>query len=226
MEDRFIAIASLVCEPARAGILWNLLDGRAYTATELAVAVNISSTSASNHLAKLLEADLLKVDKQGKHRYYSFSHADVAYAVESLANLASRGEVFEKKKDVAPSGLKFCRTCYDHLAGYVGVKIFDSLVQKQLLARYRGQYRVTTKGQAWLAEFGIQWDEIRAERRPFIRECLDWSERRPHLAGRLGSLLLERMLERGWFRRVRESRELILTANGQKGLLTHLNLEL
>src|SRR4249920_3814767 len=120
-ENKFVDIAALVGEPARAKMLWNLLDGRAYTASELAIVADISGTSASNHLAKLLGADLLKVEKQGRHRYFSFSKPEIAYVVESLANLCGHSSK-KMTNEIAPPGVKYCRSCYDHLAGRVGVK--------------------------------------------------------------------------------------------------------
>jgi DNA-binding transcriptional ArsR family regulator len=129
-EERFVFISGLICEPARAIMLWNLLDGRAYTATELAMAANISSTSASNHLSKLLTADIVKVESQGRHRYFSFSRPEVAYVVESLANLAQHDSKNILKKDSEVKGVKYCRTCYDHLAGFVGVQITEALEKK------------------------------------------------------------------------------------------------
>src|SRR4030095_1363520 len=135
VEENFVQLSALICEPARARLLWNLLDGRAYTASELAIVGDISPTSASNHLAKLLEADLVKVEVQGKHRYYSFSKPEVAYVVESMASLAAPNgkKVMEIKREL--SGIKFCRTCYDHLAGYIGVQITDAMELKSLIKK-------------------------------------------------------------------------------------------
>jgi len=225
MEDTFVHIAALICEPVRATMLWNLLDGRSYTATELASAAGISPTSASNHLSKLLEADLLKVDKQGKHRYYSFASEEVAYAVEALANLASNKTTRSKEHTAAPAGIKYCRTCYDHLAGFVGVRLMDSLLQKGYLSKTADDdYTITPKGWKWLLQFEITESYTEGSRRPFIRECLDWSERRPHLAGKLGALLLEKMFQKQWFRKVRFSRELILTSKGKQEMYSLLGI--
>lgn len=224
MEDTFVHIAGLICEPVRATMLWNLLDGRSYTATELASAAGISSTSASNHLSKLLEADLLKVDKQGKHRYYSFASENVAYAVEALANLANSKTIRSKEHATTPAGIKYCRTCYDHLAGFIGVKLMDSLLQKGYLAKTADDYIITPRGWKWLSQFDITENYPDESRRPFIRECLDWSERRPHLAGKLGALLLEKMFQKQWFRKVRFSRELILTSKGKQEMYSLLGI--
>ena len=226
MEDTFVHTAALICEPVRATMLWNLLDGRSYTATELAFAADISSTSASNHLTKLLEAELLKVDKQGKHRYYSFANEEVAYAVEALANLANNKANRSKAHSPTPAGIKYCRTCYDHLAGFVGVKLMEALLRKGYLSKTANEYILTPKGWKWLSQFEITKNDTDGSRRPFIRECLDWSERRPHLAGKLGALLLEKMFQKQWFRKVRFSRELVLTSKGKQEMHALLGITL
>ena len=144
-EEKFVAIAGLICEPARAKMLWNLLDGRAYTATELSAAADISTNSASNHLAKLLAADLLKFEMQGRHRYYSFAKPEIAYAVESLANLANGNSPSVAKQEKIAGGMKYCRTCYDHLAGFVAVKIVESLEEKDFLQKTEKSYTQSRK---------------------------------------------------------------------------------
>jgi len=226
VEENFVQLSALICEPARARLLWNLLDGRAYTASELAIVGDISSTSASNHLAKLLEADLIKVELQGRHRYYSFSKPEVAYVVESLASLANAHSGKTIKEQIIPEGIRFCRTCYDHLAGYVAVKMVDAMELKGIIQRADGAYLVTTKGWKWFSEFDIDKSSFQNTRRPLTRQCLDWSERRPHLAGQLGAIFLNRMLERKWFKRTQFSRELNITSNGRRDLYTLLKLEL
>jgi len=218
VEEKFISVSGLICEPTRAKMLWNLLDGRAYTASELSHIASISSTAASNHLARLLEADIIKVEMQGRHRYYSFSNPEVAYVVEALANFANSNSVDTDKKEVALSGIKFCRTCYDHLAGYVGVKVVETLEQKGYIKKAGAIYTVTNKGWNWFAELDINKNDFENDRRPLTRQCLDWSERRPHLAGQLGARLLEKMLQRKWFRGVQFGRELIVTSMGRKEL--------
>ncbi|MEZ0609254.1 ArsR/SmtB family transcription factor [Fibrella sp. WM1] len=226
VDDRFVSITGLICEPTRARMLWSLLDGRAYTATELSASANTSATSASNHLAKLLEADLVKVEVQGRHRYYSFSGPEVAYAIESLANLAGGPWPAKKQAVSASSGLRFCRTCYDHLAGHVSVRIVDALLQRQCIDRTDTAFLVTENGWEWFEKLAIYQEDFSPSRRPLARPCLDWSERRPHLAGQLGAVLLDRMMARQWFRKVQFSRELVLTHAGQQGLSDVLNLNL
>jgi DNA-binding transcriptional ArsR family regulator len=214
VDEKFVAVTQLICEQARAKMLWSLLDGRAYTASELAISADVSITSASNHLAKLLEADIIKVEAQGRHRYFSFSRPEVAYAVESLANLADNNSRSIVKKINEPKSLKYCRTCYDHLAGFAGVTITEALEKKGFIAKDGVIYTVTRKGWNWFAALGIEREEVQNKRRPVARQCLDWSERRPHLAGQLGAIWLEKMLEKNWVRKVKFSRELIITSRG------------
>jgi DNA-binding transcriptional ArsR family regulator len=226
VEEKFISITGLICEQARAKMLWSLLDGRAYTATELAVAAEISVTSASNHLSKLLEANIVKVELQGRHRYYSFSRPEVAYAVEALANLAGKQDQEKTDKTSGKGGIKYCRTCYDHLAGYIGVKIADALAHDGLITMAESEYLITERGWEWGKEIGILRGELGNTRRPLTRLCLDWSERKPHLAGEFGATLLSKMLDEKWFRKVQFSRELIVTPKGYEKLKASLGLEL
>lgn len=193
-------------------MLWNLLDGRAYTASELSIVANTSPTAASNHLSKLLEAELVKVEIQGRHRYYSLSTSEVAHAVEGLANLAGHDLTKAVSKEPEKSGVKYCRTCYDHLAGFVGVRIVEALETNGYLAKCGKAYSVSEEGWQWFLSFDISKDDFKNSRCPVTRQCLDWSERRPHLAGQLGAEFLSRMLERKWFKKVEFSRELVITA--------------
>ena len=224
-QEQFLEIAALLGEPARAKMLWNLLDGRAYTATELSLSAGISTTAGSNHLTKLLSANLLKVEKQGRHRYYSFSGADIAYVVESMAGVGTKGGSMAQQQ-VQRTGIKYCRTCYDHLAGYAGVVLVDAFESKGILLRSGNEYKVTGKGWKWFSSLHISEDQFTRVRRPLTRQCVDWSERRPHLAGQLGAVLLQKMLERKWFRAVRGSRELIVTPAGGTNLYDLLGIVL
>ncbi|KAK6020262.1 transcriptional regulator, ArsR family [Ostertagia ostertagi] len=207
-------------------MLWTLLDRRAYTAGELATSTGISPTSASNHLAKLLAADIIKVESQGRHRYFSFARPEVAYVIESLATLANNKTGNKQKKIIASGGITYCRTCYDHLAGYVAVSIVDALERKHYIRKNQSLYAVTPKGWEWFAQFGIDKDAFTNNRRPLARQCLDWSERRPHIAGQLGAALLESMLDKKWFRKVQFSREMIVTAKGKDELYKTLGIDL
>jgi DNA-binding transcriptional ArsR family regulator len=226
VEDKFVSISALMCEPTRAKMLWNLLDGRAYTASELSIVADTSPTSASNHLSKLLEAEIVKVKIQGRHRYYSLSNSEVAYAVEGLANLANNSSTKNIKKKPEQNGVKYCRTCYDHLAGFVGVKIVETLETKGYLTKSKNIYLITEKGWEWFLFFNISKEDFNNNRRPVTRQCLDWSERRPHLAGQLGAEFLNKMLERKWFKKVEFSRELVVTSKGRQELYELLGVAL
>lgn len=226
VEDNFVSISAVLCEPTRARMLWNLLDGRAYTASELSIVADISPTAASNHLSKLLEAEIVKVEIQGRHRYYSISNTEVAFAVEGLVNLANNSTSKSLKKEPEKNGVKYCRTCYDHLAGFVGVKIVETLEAKGYLVKSKGIYLVSEKGWEWFDILDISKENFSNNRRPLARQCLDWSERRPHLAGQLGAAFLNRMLERKWFKKVEFSRELIVTLKGRQQLYELLGITL
>lgn len=226
VEDKFVSISALICEPTRAKMLWNLLDGRAYTASELSIVADTSPTSASNHLSKLLEAAIVKVEIQGRHRYYSLSNTEVAFAIEGLANLANNNATKIVNKEIEKSGVKYCRTCYDHLAGFVGVKIVETLETKGYLAKSKNIYLVSEKGWKWFEILNISKDSFDNNRRPVTRQCLDWSERRPHLAGQLGAEFLNKMFERKWFKKVEFSRELVATSKGRQELYELLGVAL
>ena len=224
----FTALTSLIGEPVRATILWNLLDGRALTATELAMRANVSPPGASMHLNKLVQANLLAVESQGRHRYYRLSNAEVAFAVEALANL------IPAKGENQPSPAKFrllndpkyCRTCYDHLAGTVGVAITERLVKQKIITPREKEYDVTKKGIKFFADFGVDVEEMRMKRRFFAKTCLDWSERKHHLSGILAAEFLARLIELDWLRRIPDSRAVSITSAGKKGFAETLKLEL
>lgn len=225
-EGQFVSISALLCEPTRAKMLWNLLDGRAYTASELSIVADTSPTSASNHLSKLLQAGIVKVENQGRHRYYSLSNAEVAYVVEGLANLANNNSAKKVIHEPARNAVKYCRTCYDHLAGFVAVKIVESLETKGLLSKSKNIYLLSEKGWDWFRFLNISEEDFTNNRRPLTRQCLDWSERRPHLAGQLGAAFLSRILQRKWFKKVEFSRELVVTGKGRQELYDLLGIEL
>lgn len=225
-ESNFISITALICEPVRAKVLWKLLDGRAYTATELAHSASVSPSSMSNHLNKLLKGSVLKVETQGRHRYYRFSNAEVAYVVESLANLVSHKRDNPQQHTQAKSGLEYCRSCYDHLAGYTGVSITQAMIHRGYIKTSGKEFLVSDLGWEWFTAIGIEKSNFKKSRRPLARQCLDWSERRPHLAGQLGAIFLQKTMENHWFKRVQFSRELIITSSGRQNLYKLLGLEL
>ncbi len=228
VEERFKTMASLIGEPARATMLWCLLDGRALTATELAIRADVSAQSASMHLNKLVQAGILTVESQGRHRYYRFAQPETAYVIEALANLATPQHVKPgaTPEPAATDGIRYCRTCYDHLAGKVAVEITNRLVREKILIAGPQQYDVTRKGAQWFHELDIDVEFLKQERRQLSRRCLDWSERKPHLAGALGAALLTTWTDRQWVTRHKNSRLATLTARGQEGLYKLLGLNL
>jgi DNA-binding transcriptional ArsR family regulator len=217
-DNQFSTIACLIGEHARATILWNLLDGRAYTAGELAVSANISPQSASNHLNKLIKADFLKVEKQGKHRYYKFAREEVAFAIESIANLMPYKKPNGFQKSIVNGDIQYARTCYDHLAGKFAVDLTQTLIKQKILKLDGNHFLVSSKGEAWFEMIGLNINELKNTKRHFAKPCLDWTERKHHLAGALGAALLNQMLSFNWIRKKANSRIVILTAKGETEL--------
>lgn len=224
MDDQFSQLAALIGDPVRAKILWVLMDKRAYTATELAIYADTTPQNISMHLTKLINADLLKAESQGRHKYYTFARPEVPYAVEAIAGLLPKQE---SKQPASTDGepIRFCRSCYDHLAGKVGVLVNEGLIKKRYLFENGGDYGVSADGKRWFAGLGIDIDELKKQKRHFAKPCLDWSERRSHLAGALGAALLTKLLEEGWLRRIKGGRILTLTGKGEQSLFETLGIE-
>ena len=220
-------VAAAIGEPARARMLYCLLDGQARTSTELAMVGEVSPSTASAHLARLIERQLLSVRSQGRHRYYRLAGPAVARVLEALSAAAGQdGAEFVSR---TPAHLRFARTCYDHMAGRAAVVLrarFEQLRWVCASAETKGEYAVTALGRAAFAAFGIDIDEVRAQRRRFAYACVDWSERRPHIAGALGHALLQATLERKWFVQDLDSRALRITAAGRRQLRARFGLDL
>ena len=211
-------IAAAMGDPARARILYCLLDGHARTSTELAIVAEVSPSTASDHLARLKQQRLVAVLAQGKHRYYSLGGRNVAAALEALSVVAGQPEhTFVPN---TPSRLRAARTCYDHMAGKIAVQLHDRLIELGWLttgANGSG-YEVTGDGAKTFALLGIDLDATRALRRRFACPCLDWSERRPHLGGALGAALLKVALKKRWATQELNSRVLNITLSGRREL--------
>jgi len=216
MENQFKQIASLIGDPTRATIMWTLMDGKTFTATELAITADTSPQNISMHLAKLINAELLAVETQGRHKYYKFSRREIAYAIEAMVNLIPHATAIKKLNTENRSAIKHCRTCYDHLAGKVGVAVTDSLLKQKIIFEAGNVFEVSKKGEKWFQELGIDIEELRIQRRSFVRPCLDWSERRHHIAGSLATALFDKMLLADWIRRTKNSRVIVITSKGQK----------
>ena len=213
MKEQIGEIFSIIGDPVRSNILWTLIDGKAYTASELAFSADTSPQNISMHLNKLLQANLLQVERQGRHRYYRYSKPEVAYAIEAVANLVPPQH--HKTIEHKDTPIRHCRTCYDHLAGKVGVLIADSLVRNNLIVPAEDAFSVTKSGEVFFLELGIKTIELEKKKRAFARPCLDWSERKHHLAGALGAALLNSMLEQDWIRRKQNTRAILITSKGQ-----------
>lgn len=207
-------IASLVSEPSRAAILTVLLDGRFHTAGELAYAAGIKPQTASFHLAKMVDANVVHVDKQGRHRYYGIRDQEVAHTMETLLTIAPPLKVKSFKQSTEDKALRYARTCYDHIAGNVGVQLADSLKNLGILSE---EFIVTEKGIQFFQSFHVDLHQIKKKRRSFCHKCLDWSERRHHIGGALGNALLERLLELNWVERMPKTRAIKITPKGKQG---------
>jgi DNA-binding transcriptional ArsR family regulator len=219
-------IAAAIGEPARARMLFCLMDGRARTSTELAVVGEVSPSTASVHLSRLKAQRLVHLVVQGKHRYYSLEGADVAAALEALSVLAGGGRC-GTFAPTAPSRLGTARTCYDHIAGTVGVGLHDRFKVLAWLSSVSAgdrAYDLTPAGSEAFEALGIDLEATRAVRRRFACACLDWSERRPHLGGALGAALLSVALKRRWVSQDLDSRALTVTRTGRREMLTRFGL--
>lgn len=211
-------IAALIGDHARAEVLSLLMSGMALTATELADGAGVTRQTISGHLAKLLDAGLLSVEAQGRHRYFRIADAEVAQLLESLMGIAFGTGAVRVRSSPREPALRKARVCYDHLAGELGVLVYESLAARQAFAVDAAGISLTATGRERVRALGIDPDAATASRRPFCRTCLDWSERRHHLAGTLGTQLLERFQQLGWARRVADSRVLAFSADGETAL--------
>jgi DNA-binding transcriptional ArsR family regulator len=220
------SIAFLIADAARAAMLMALVDGRARPAGELAFAAGVTAQTASSHLTKLLDAGLLAVEQEGRHRYYRLAGAHVASALEHVASLAAGQTVRRKPLGAQARRLQFARCCYDHLAGQLGVAVARGLVAGGFIAPGdERRYCVTDEGRAWFAMFDIDVDRVKPGRHGIARCCLDWTEREHHLAGPLGVALLEAWCGQGWLRRARGSRVVEVTPAGWAGLRRTLGID-
>ena len=217
----FAEIANLSGDPARAAMLHALMDGRALTATELAKVANITPQTASGHLSRMTDIGLLSVEKQGRHRYHRLATPSVARMLESIMEVAAELEPDRSKFTVGPrdAALRKARTCYDHFAGQLGVALADALIAQGHIELTGDAGLLTETGTAFLGELGIDIAPMLAQRtkrsgRVLCRPCLDWSERRPHLAGRAGAALADLALQRDWIRRRPQGRSVEITDAG------------
>lgn len=228
VEPNIAPIAALFGEPSRAAILTVLLDGRALPASELARIAGLSATAASGHLSKLVAGKLLIVESEGRHRYYRLANAAVAEVIEGLAQLAQLPlPLTLPQPSPTARALRFARTCYNHLAGELAVKIAQELERRGYIRRGEGKrYEIDDAiGRRWFTAQGIDLQTLRPARYGLARQCLDWTERRPHLAGPLGTQLFKCWCEKGWLKPCKAQPRLVeVTALGRQQLRTHLGI--
>ena len=203
-----------------------LMDGTALPAGQLAIIGNVAPQTASSHLSKLVQGRLLIAEHQGRHRYYRLASREVAYAIEALLSVSPRPVSESPTRRPPDDPLAHARTCYSHLAGRLAVKIADALVQRGVLVRRASrEFAITNPGQEWFAALGIELSDRQLKQPGFARSCLDWTERRDHIAGKLGSMMLSRFRELKWFAPMRNTRALRVTLEGEQklnGFLKHV----
>ncbi len=227
-DPNFGYVAALIGEPARATILAVLLGGRAMAASELAHCAGVTPQTASTHLARLVEGGLLGVTKSGRHRYYRLAGPQVAHLLETMSAIAPSTRISSLRQSDEASAVRFARTCYDHLAGIVGVALTERMLERGLIVQAglgERTYRIGEEGIGWLDKHGLEVEHVLHSRRAPARACLDWSERRDHLAGALGAAMTVWMLEQGWISRMPGSRAVRLTEAGRDGFLREWDLQ-
>ena len=203
-------IASLIGQAGRIQMLTALLDGNSHSAAELALAAGASAQTASSHLSKLVEGGLIVSERRGRQRLFRFKSTDVAVAVEAL------GALVHKPKTPAMPEMRLARTCYDHLAGALAIALRDELLRKDYL-RHRGdEFLLTDAGELFLRKLDIDAEPLRGLRRAFARKCMDWTERHHHIGGAVGAAILSRFLERKWLARIRDTRAVRVTHEGER----------
>lgn len=220
------AIAAILGDPARAAILISLLDGRAQTAGELAFVAGVSASTASSHLGRLVDGGLITVIRQGRHRYHRLARPEAAQALEALTVLATAPPRRPRTPGPRDLAMREGRTCYDHFAGRLGVALADAMSVAAYVEEDGQDFRVTEAGERRLACAGIDVAALRRLRRALCRRCIDWSERRPHLAGAVGAQLTMRCMSAGWVERIGTTRCVRVTSAGQRALLDLFGLDL
>jgi DNA-binding transcriptional ArsR family regulator len=227
MNPGIADVAQLIGDPARATMLASLMDGRSLTALELACSAGVTPQTASFHLLKMTRKELLTAVKQGRHRYYRLATPLVAQMLEGIMAVAAvapaPATIIAPRIDAA---MKRARTCYDHLAGTLGVAIADALVERRYVLLDDEGGEVTDAGLAFFSRHGIEVGTRASARRVFCRPCLDWSERRPHLAGRLGGALARHFFTVGWIRRQRDTRIVDVSKRGEAGFQKLLGIRM
>ena len=215
-EADISAAAALLAEPARAQFVLAVIEQGPLPASELARRTGIAASTASGHLARLVNAGFLVARKNGRYRYYDLGDPNVAEAVEALARVAPQRDVRSLREATRSGLLREARTCYDHLAGRLGVALVRGLERNQVVVRCNGDFEIGPRAAEWLCDLAVDLSALERRRRPLVRACLDWSERKPHVAGALGAALTSRFFELGWIERRDTNRSVAVTAAGQK----------
>ncbi|MDP5009434.1 MAG: winged helix-turn-helix domain-containing protein [Glaciimonas sp.] len=225
MKDgpNIVGIAALIGNHARAEVLTALMADRALTATELADIAGVTKQTMSSHLAKLVDAGLIAVESQGRHRYFRLADRDVAHLIESLMGVAFRVGAVRIRSSPREPALRKARVCYDHLAGELGVNVYEGLLRSGALKLNEDEIILTAGGRKLFEKIGIATDDLQMQRRTFCRACLDWSERRHHLAGALDASLLERIIAMEWAKRSKDSRVVAFSVKGEQALLEYFS---
>jgi DNA-binding transcriptional ArsR family regulator len=218
-------IAKLIAEPTRAIILDCLMNGQALPAGELAYVAKVSHPTISSHLSKLVEGKLILVEQHGRHRYYRLASTEVAEVIEKLGTIAPTVQVRSLRQSHQLQQVRHARTCYDHLAGKLGVKVAEGFIKKNYLVLKEEEYVITNEGKSWFLKFGINIDEANT-RRIFAKPCLDWSERRYHISGWLGSEIAKLFFEQNWITKSENSRAVNLTTKGSIAIKEQLGIEM
>jgi DNA-binding transcriptional ArsR family regulator len=218
-------IAALLADPSRAAMVWALLDGRALTASELAVAARITPQTASTHLAKLTEAGLLSVARHRRHRYFRFASPRVTDMIDGIVAVALEKRPRYRPLSRQARALHAARMCYEHLAGRLSVDLTDSFVARKYLVHDDEIAEITRAGTRFLIELGIELPALRSTRGRYCRLCLDWTERRPHIAGAVGVAITRRYFDLGWLERMHRSHAVIVTPLGRRGFLKTFGID-
>jgi DNA-binding transcriptional ArsR family regulator len=217
--------AQLMGDPSRLAMLMSLLGGKALPASDLAHAARISPQTASSHLGKLVDGGLLFHESYGRHKYFRLANQEVAHALESLLAISPSKPVRSLRESNELNHLRHARTCYDHLAGKIGVALTDRLVDMRLLEESGKDYVLSPEGKEKLRNWGVEVDTSPKKRRHYARQCLDWSERRYHLAGNLGAEITKRLFELKWIERLPNGRAIRVTNEGIQGLSSEFGLQ-
>ena len=225
-DPEIASVAALLADRGRSAMLWALSDGRVLPACDLALHARVTPQTASAHLARLVDGGLLSVEKHGRHRYYRMARPEVSRLLEALATVAAPAPARTFREGQEAKAIRFARSCYDHLAGRVGVAVTAALLERGRLELHGADFEMTPQGARFFRRLGIDASAARTSRRAFARACLDWSERRPHLAGALGAALLDRLLALRWLEHFPQGRGLRVRARGREGLARHFGVEI